>query len=239
MAILDLTKRPSILPKELKISDLVIHLCWAPVILGQNVRPSPTCWRWRLLRWSSCRVWGGCRAHVFCLSIIRGNASATSWIRNLQFKTKHAAPHPSLSSSLPGHAKNILLVIVQEVALAFAKGTNVDTVVNIATPPHTQRGCGIRQFGLRMTTQEEEHARLEGHHLDRLQPSSEVAVQLQQQFQERRPGLLLADCAGSFSQAYSRRLVHDGARATGKAQPPPMRPPMLARSIFSGLITRT
>ncbi len=50
--------------------------------------------------------------------------------------------------------------------------------------PDTQRGCGIRQFGVSMTTQKENHAHLERCHADRLQTFSELAVQLQHQFQE-------------------------------------------------------
>jgi hypothetical protein len=50
--------------------------------------------------------------------------------------------------------------------------------------PDTQRGCGIHHFGVRMTTQKENHAHLERRHADRLQTFSELAVQLQHQFQE-------------------------------------------------------
>src|SRR5437879_2368392 len=51
--------------------------------------------------------------------------------------------------------------------------------------PQVQCGCGVRQPGVRMTTQKKEHACLERGYAERLQSSSEVAVQLQQQFEQR------------------------------------------------------
>jgi hypothetical protein len=50
--------------------------------------------------------------------------------------------------------------------------------------PHTERGCGVHHIGLSLTTQEEDHAGLERRHADQIQTSSELAVQLQHQFQE-------------------------------------------------------
>ena len=60
--------------------------------------------------------------------------------------TKLDPPHPSLSTSLPGHAKNIFLVIVQETTLSFAKDTNVDTVVNIDTHFDQRRPCATGEI---------------------------------------------------------------------------------------------
>src|SRR5512143_1751901 len=50
--------------------------------------------------------------------------------------------------------------------------------------PHAERGCGVRHVGLRMTTQKQKYPSLEWRHANRLQPSSQLAVQLQHQFQE-------------------------------------------------------
>jgi hypothetical protein len=49
-----------------------------------------------------------------------------------------------------------------------------------------ERSGGVRQFGVRMTTQKKKHTCLERRHADRLQTSSELAVQLQHQFQQRQ-----------------------------------------------------
>lgn len=50
--------------------------------------------------------------------------------------------------------------------------------------PHPQRGCGIHKVSLGMSTQHKQDASLERRHMDRLQAFSELAVQLQHQFQE-------------------------------------------------------
>src|SRR4029077_21207893 len=52
--------------------------------------------------------------------------------------------------------------------------------------PQAERSCGVRHSGIRMTAYKDEHACLEWGYSDRLQTSSELAVHLQHQFQQRQ-----------------------------------------------------
>ena len=71
--------------------------------------------------------------------------------------------------------------------------------------------CGVRQPGVRMTTQEEEHAGLEWCYPDRLQTSSEVPVQLQHQFQQRQffIAVVLNSLHGQCVVPFAMRLLID------------------------------
>ena len=67
-----------------------------------------------------------------------------------------------------------------------------------------RRGGAVRYSGIRMTTQKEEHACLGRRHADRLQASSDITFQPQQQFEQGGAGPLLALVSGTVHGGVSR-----------------------------------